>query len=87
MASFLQWHLSKGKLKLVFFFPSEEKIFPAIKIMMVCAYSAGNLSEVMENGIDARKQMGKVPKSQKEKKNGFHTLLGEKLHFNSLPSS
>lgn len=41
----------------------------------------------MENGIDARKQMGKGPKIQKEKKNGFYKLRGEKLNFNSLLSS
>lgn len=30
--------------------------------------------------------MGKRPKIQKEKKNGFHKLLGKKLNFNSLLS-
>lgn len=38
----------------------------------------------MENGIDAKKQMDKDPKIQKEKKNGFRNCLGRRLI--SIPS-
>lgn len=33
----------------------------------------------MENGVDAKKQLGNVPKIQKEKKNGFTNCLGKSL--------
>jgi hypothetical protein len=87
MTSFLLWHLGKGKLKLVVLPRRKRDFFSDIKNMMACVQTAGNLSKIMKSGIDARNQMGKGPKIQKEKNISFYILPGEKLTLNSLSSS